>query len=251
MYLNGPSSICSDIKLDASSSGGNAGRPFLSVKWTLTSFTGSFNPASLYLFLESSKELTMLIPEGLLPSNSTYVFTISLTNWVGGSSSASILVSKPDGFFVPIYLSSPTFQNVRRTEEIILESASRYDRTNSYCNFNFFSGIPTFSLQWFQLFTWPSEIIPLLESYAVHESPSQDILNLKSLFFATRTLVIPSNTLLTNQVYAFKVVLTVLVNNITTSFAAFSILKVVPSALSAIILGGSSRTLYEPVILFF
>lgn len=130
--------------MDASASTGNGGRLFQNFVWSLSDYIGPFAPTGLYNFLEGQKSISIFIPESFLPANSSYVFSLSLTNWLGVTSKSSIWLNKPYGFSVPIFLSALPFQTVFRSSTIIIQASSKYSETTSSCNSTTVLGTPVF-----------------------------------------------------------------------------------------------------------
>lgn len=94
VILNLPSQSggCNNLSIDATSSTGNGGRAWKSVVWTVSSFSSSSTSVSSIQSYLSSNGLNVnqlvIIPSTLL-SSETYKLTLTLTNFLGFSSSAS------------------------------------------------------------------------------------------------------------------------------------------------------------------
>lgn len=95
--LNVPSQSgsCNNLTIDATTSSGNAGRSWKTVTWTVTGSESSVNAANIQSYLNrKGKNVFNLVsvPSSLLGSE-TYVIRLTLTNFLGSSSSASASVS--------------------------------------------------------------------------------------------------------------------------------------------------------------
>jgi hypothetical protein len=92
--LIGPqiTSVCDDVVLDASSSSGAAGRP-MTYKFTVK---GTGNPnklAALGFALDAmASTMTVTIAAGQLDPDQSYLFTVTVTNYLGMTSIAKLTI---------------------------------------------------------------------------------------------------------------------------------------------------------------
>jgi hypothetical protein len=100
--LVAPSKIspCEGIRLDATASTGNGGRPFKKVLWELVSADGTPALTSvqrgkiMVLLPVDSSSLVAEIPSFVLLSGQVYRFRVTLTNWLGNTQAAETSVVK-------------------------------------------------------------------------------------------------------------------------------------------------------------
>lgn len=98
--INGPAKIssCSALTLNGGSSSGNAGRP-LTFEWKIvrSSYLTKLSPSEydqIDFFLQTQTKDELVIPNDVLPAGRAYQVQVTVTTWMGSSSTASTVVTK-------------------------------------------------------------------------------------------------------------------------------------------------------------
>ena len=209
VYLFGPQNVgsCDSATIDASSSSGSGGRSFKLVVWNVFAATTTNSFSSLLSFLASSTSLYISIPSNYIPNNSTFTISLTLTNWLGYSSTGYIRFSKSSSSsYFPIFLSSPIYQKIHRYSSVSYSASSLYafDSTLSSCYNVTDVAYLTYSFQWTQYVSpqWNSDFEAiLLNDPMASSTPATDILILDSLNKLSNTLYIPAFTLNIGKTY--------------------------------------------------
>jgi len=129
--ISGPNSIsnCNDIKLDASTSVGNGGRPWATFTWTVSSTISI--PVGFSDFLTAinrdvsagDRRARVLIPNSLIESGATYYFVLSLVNFLGGKASSSTFAVQVSSSATPtVVIAGPAKFSVSRAVPLTLNS---------------------------------------------------------------------------------------------------------------------------------
>jgi hypothetical protein len=117
-------SSCENLYLDASESSGSAGRQMTGVTWkvadqgtTLASSGGTLALDVLNTQLSSLTGKVLQLPSSSLLTGNSYNFSLTLTNWLGGSSTAAFLVTK-SSLALPIMSIIGAKQTISRTQAV-------------------------------------------------------------------------------------------------------------------------------------
>ena len=118
---------CDDFFIDASTSYGNGGRPFISITWTVLSDTATNLPAlqdtlNKYNATHQADLPVLVKSTSLVPA--TYTFLLRLTNFLGMSSTASVNVLVKQTSFPLVEILSSSFKTISASGVLDLQSVT-------------------------------------------------------------------------------------------------------------------------------
>jgi hypothetical protein len=141
-------SPCDNVQLDPTLSTGSSGQPWKSIQWTVSSptlTTGNASVVENYLDLQYSSTLNQLIsiPINKFAFGNTYTFVLTLTNWLGGQSAASVNVQIASSInYLPLisivgtqpqyYVSNPVILYANVTLPTCLPNSNKKNATLTY-----------------------------------------------------------------------------------------------------------------------
>ncbi len=178
----------------------------------------------------------MCSPTSQLPSGYTFVFRLSLVNWLGTVGTSTVTVIKSSSPLLPIFLSGDSVQTVTPSISTSVTATTIKTLTDSCFDMSRVSSFAV-SFQWQQVTTnYMGSTLPF--------ALSRVTINVPALQLATGSLTIPPGVLVANWSYVFQVILraTISYTGQATPFAFDSnthlVLNVAPSPLVARIAGG-------------
>jgi hypothetical protein len=180
--------LCDGIALDVLGSLGTGGRPF-KVLWGFVSATGSpaltnVETGAIRVLLPAISERTRLeLPNSVLPANQAYIFSATLTNWLGISSTSTHAFAKQSAAIPKIAVTGATTVYVTRTDAVVFDITA----TGSTCGDGAAGG--ELDIQWAETTGAPMS----LGDGAVAWLPP-----------ATASLSLPAGLLMPGSTYVFK-----------------------------------------------
>eukprot|EP00736_Rhodelphis_marinus_P002214 Rmarinus@m.23570 len=184
VLLLGPTqaSPCDDVLIGSSGSTGHGLRPWKSVKWTVSST--AFSYGNLMNEVLGTNEPMLRLSSGLMEVSHSYVFSLSVTNFLGYSSSGSLSMEM-SSVPAPLVLVQVDVANVTLSDplyaEVLFMSSSCVDP-------------PTYAFEWKQLPT----SAPYISDKAWMVSNGTDARYLKDLY-------LPAGTLSLGHTYQFQI----------------------------------------------
>ena len=124
VVLNAPSALgpCTNLSIDASLSSGSGGRKFRNVIWSVNSTeVSSLQSLQSYLSLHEDVSQTLLVSADILPP-ANYVFTLSVENFLGRTSSSSVAVLVTTKFLPIVHILGPNFITTRRYTALSIQA---------------------------------------------------------------------------------------------------------------------------------
>ena len=134
--LNTPTllSSCDNLTIDATTSTGFAGRPWTSVVYSVST-PGNLDIPKLLRDLLTSKTSTdsvLLVPSNAMPLFQKYTFSLTLKNFLGQSTTKSVVVTKSDDSEQPSALIyGPSFVSLNVSQSLSLEGIGKVSGCSS------------------------------------------------------------------------------------------------------------------------
>ncbi|DAZ95472.1 TPA: hypothetical protein N0F65_002157 [Lagenidium giganteum] len=215
--------VCDDLSLDGSSSTGSGGRT-LSFRWFLV---GSINATTSVADIQAmllraivTNNATMVIPGGMLEPDATYQFVLQASNFFLAASNSSVITVKKSGLPLPVVsIKGGNVQQVYRAKELMISATA----DNPRCSVPSADGGGASSVD--MSFRWSQLQGDLTDQAATSTSTNP------------RVLKLPPRTLNIGTKYIFQIFVS-MVSNPKIANSATVELTVLPSPLSAQVLGG-------------
>jgi hypothetical protein len=155
---------CDGLSIDATASTGALGRAFASVQWQIVSSTTpvspfGWTPAQLAVVTNAltvasaGKSATIKLAPAQVPEGSVITISLTLSNWLGASSTSRVSFSKSSMPSLPIILSGVPYITQSRSQSFSVSATTDYTLKGLCVALS--SASLTVSFQWRQLFAWP------------------------------------------------------------------------------------------------